>query len=76
MLKLDGIVIKFVPQSVYLKELREPLFTKLEKQNYTNAETVERFNKCFQLVDSFRLSYTMNPDKSLIQWLVQMTPLT
>ncbi len=76
LLKSDGLVIKIVPQSGYLKELREYLFHKPEKQNYSNAVTVERFNESFQFVDSLRLRYTMNLNKSFIQWLVQMTPLT
>ncbi|MBS4188630.1 methyltransferase domain-containing protein [Bacillus sp. FJAT-49705] len=76
LLKDDGLVIKIVPQSDYLKELREHLFRKSEKQNYSNAETVERFNESFQIVESSRLSYTMNLNKSSIEWLVQMTPLT
>lgn len=76
LLKSDGIVIKIVPQSSYLKELREHLFNKPEKQNYSNSETVERFKESFQFVESSRLSYTMNLNKSSIEWLVQMTPLT
>lgn len=76
LLKPDGIVIKVVPQSGYLKELREHLFLKQEKQSYSNSETVERFNESFQYVESSRLSYAMNLNKSSIEWLVQMTPLT
>ena len=76
LLKPDGLVIKIVPQSGYLKELREHLFLKPELQNYSNAETVERFNKHFQFVDHSRLSYTVNLNQTSIQWLVQMTPLT
>ena len=51
LLKSDGLVIKIVPQSDYLKELREHLFQKSEKQNYSNSETVERFNENFQFVE-------------------------
>jgi 23S rRNA (guanine745-N1)-methyltransferase len=76
LLKTDGLVIKIVPQSGYLKELREYLFPKTEKQNYSNAETVDRFNESFQFVDFLRINYTMTLSKSLNQWLVQMTPLT
>lgn len=76
LLKPDGLVIKIVPQSGYLKELREHLFTKPEKQNYSNVDTVEKFNESFQFVDSLRLSYTTRLNKSLIEWFVQMTPLT
>ncbi|MGE6259074.1 putative RNA methyltransferase [Heyndrickxia sporothermodurans] len=76
LLKSDGLVIKVVPQSGYLKELREHLFHKPEKQNYSNSETVERFNESFQFVESLRLIYTMDFNKSSLEWLVQMTPLT
>lgn len=49
LLKSDGIVIKIVPQSGYLKKLREHLFNKPEKQNYSNSEMVERFKESFNL---------------------------
>jgi 23S rRNA (guanine745-N1)-methyltransferase len=76
LLKPNGIVIKIVPQNSYLKELREHLFQKNEKQFYSNAETMERFKKSFQFIECSRLTYTMNLNKSSIEWLVQMTPLT
>ncbi|SDL92743.1 putative RNA methyltransferase [Sediminibacillus halophilus] len=76
LLKSNGIVIKIVPQSGYLKELRENLFLETEKQNHSNARTVERFNQSFQYVERSRLSYTINLNKTSIEWLVQMTPLT
>jgi 23S rRNA (guanine745-N1)-methyltransferase len=76
LLKPDCLVIKVVPQSGYLKELREHLYQETEKQNYSNLETVERFNENFQFVESFRLNYTTNLNKSSIEWLIQMTPLT
>lgn len=76
LLKSGGLVIKVVPQSDYLKELREAFFDDSEKQSYSNAVTVERFNEHFQVVDSSRLRYTMNLDKTSMQSLVQMTPLS
>lgn len=72
----DGFVIKVVPQSGYLKELREHLYLASDKQNYSNSETVERFNENFQFVERYRLTYTMNLNKASLEWLVQMTPLT
>jgi len=76
LLKSDGFVIKVVPQSDYLKELRQHLYRETEKQHYSNLETVERFNENFQSVESLRLNYTVNLNKSSIAWLIQMTPLT
>lgn len=76
LLKTDGVVIKIVPQSGYLKELREHLFNRPNKQKYSNIETVKRFNENFQVVESSRVNYTINLNKTSSQWLVQMTPLT
>ncbi len=76
LLKPNGLVIKVVPKSGYLKELREHFFRQLEKQNYSNSETVERFKQSFQCGESVRLNYTMDLNKSSLEWLVQMSPLT
>lgn len=76
LLKADGLVVKVVPQSGYLKELREVIFEEPEKQSYSNVDTVERFNENFQFVDSSRLCYTVTLDNPSIQMLVQMTPLS
>jgi 23S rRNA (guanine745-N1)-methyltransferase len=76
LIKADGLIVKVVPQSGYLKELREAIFEETEKQSYSNADTVERFNMNYQLVDRSRLCYTVTLYQSSIQTLVQMTPLT
>lgn len=75
-LKADGLLIKVVPQSSYLKELREIIFNQPEKQSYSNTDTVIRFNENFQMVDNSRVSYTVPLDKLSIQSLVEMTPLS
>jgi 23S rRNA (guanine745-N1)-methyltransferase len=76
LLKNDGLVIKIVPQSGYLKELREAFFEKSQKETYSNEETVELFSGNFQLIKSTRISYTMTLEKSSLQSLIKMTPLT
>jgi len=76
LLKDDGFVLKIVPQSGYLKELREAFYDDLEKQSYSNIETVEHFNKHFDIVNQTRIQYTMNLKHPFIDALVQMTPLS
>lgn len=76
LLKEDGLVIKVVPQTDYLKELREIVYDEPEKQSYSNTDTVDLFNENFQLVNTSRIRYTMRLDNQLIQALVRMTPLT
>lgn len=75
LLKKDGLVVKVVPRSGYLKELREAFFAEPEKQNYSNAETVARFREYFEIVASSRVFYRQTLDRSSIQSLVKMTPL-
>ena len=66
-------MIKILPQSGYLKELREELF---EKRPYSNADTVKRFHENFRFVDRSRLIYKRELNQTSLKWLVQMTPMT
>ncbi|QSX23761.1 methyltransferase domain-containing protein (plasmid) [Priestia megaterium] len=76
LLKNDGLIIKVVPQKGYLKELREAFYSEDKKQSYSNKDTVERFKQSFDLLSCSSLYYKMTLNKSSIQSLLKMTPLT
>lgn len=76
LLKDDGFLVKVVPQSGYLKELREAFFDDSVKQSYSNIETVDHFGNNYSIVNQSRIQYTMNLKHPFINALVQMTPLT
>ena len=71
----DGFVIKVVPNSNYLKELREVLFDQPNKKSYTNDETVSLFSEQFKLIDVVNLKYTEELTKQQSTNLIEMTPL-
>lgn len=71
----NGLVIKVIPRSNYLKELRQALFNDSNKKIYTNAQTVSLFKKHFRLVNIINLSYTKELDHKDLIHLVQMSPL-
>ena len=75
LLKPGGKVIKVVPQSGYLKEIRKEAFANSEKESYTNNETVQRFKEQFKNVKQQRITYTMPLDPRLVPKLLEMTPL-
>ncbi|MFF5996185.1 putative RNA methyltransferase [Lysinibacillus sp. KU-BSD001] len=75
LLKPGGKVIKVVPQEGYLKELRQQAFADSEKENYTNNQTVERFQESFDTVKIERLTYTMPLSADVVPKLLQMTPM-
>ncbi|MEW8986992.1 MAG: SAM-dependent methyltransferase, partial [Bacillus sp. (in: firmicutes)] len=47
-----------------------------DKKTYSNSDTIDRFNERFQLLDSLRLTYSVNLDKTSLESLIRMTPLT
>lgn len=72
----DGLIIKVVPRSNYLKQLREALYDKTDKKSYTNEKTVSLFEQHFHLVDELKISYTKDLNPSELMNLAQMSPLT
>lgn len=71
----DGLLIKVVPRSNYLRELREALFEHTAKESYKNDATVTLFKKHFQLLDIQCLSYTKRLTSTEMRNLIEMTPL-
>ena len=71
-----GMIIKVIPNSDYLKELRQLFFAQTDKQAYTNNKTLELFRDKLDLVAVQDLQYTRTLDQVLIHHLVNMTPLS
>lgn len=71
-LAYDGVVIKVVPGSKYLIELREVLY---DDTSYDNEDTVSLFKNHFQLVDTIPLNDRVNLSHQQLQQFVRMSPL-
>lgn len=72
----DGVVIKVVPESRYLRELRALLYEKTDQITYVNKDIVEQFKRNFDLVDIQHVQYGMTLEKTHMEAFVQMTPLS
>ncbi|AKG36038.1 putative RNA methyltransferase [Paenibacillus durus] len=72
----DGLVIKVVPRSGYLKELREALFGREENMSYRNDETAALFRQHFVLADVIHLNYIKELNQAELGNMVRMTPLS
>ncbi|MCO7125658.1 methyltransferase domain-containing protein [Sporolactobacillus shoreicorticis] len=75
MLKPGGSIIKVIPGSEYLRELRFSLFGE-EKTHYSNADTFSLFQQHFPNALTQKISYTIPLNQEGIRDLIQMTPLT
>lgn len=72
----EGLIIKVVPNENYLQELREILYKETRQSSYTNNKTIELFTDNLQLLDRIEINYKVSLDKSNIENLIYMTPLS
>ena len=70
-----GCVIKVVPQSGYLQELRAQLYADSAKETYSIEQTVERFRESFAEVMVERVTYKVPLASELVPALLEMTPM-
>lgn len=71
-----GIVIKVVPGSQYLKELRETIYNDKEAINYSNNKVIDYFSQRLDIVDIKNINYKFAVDEELLPHFIKMTPLT
>lgn len=72
----EGLVLKVVPGSGYLKELRDLFYRNTGKKTYSNDNTTELFGRHFELVDRRQILYQHKVSPALMKHLALMTPLT
>ena len=75
-LNKDGVVIKVIPESEYLKEIRDAINGEIKNKSYSNKNVVGVFKQHLDIVNQRKVSYKCNIDKSNLKDLAKMTPLT
>lgn len=72
----DGEVLKVVPQSGYLQELRQAFYPNDEtKQLYSNEAVVDKFCASMTLLEQQRVTYTFDIPEAQRLDLLEMSPL-
>ena len=74
LLKPDGLFVKAVPESGYLKELRAVFYDNEERIDDTDP--VARFTQHYDAVTTERITYVFPLSSGLLAPLIRMTPLT
>ncbi|NLM44571.1 MAG: methyltransferase domain-containing protein [Clostridiales bacterium] len=72
----EGILIKVVPNSGYLKELRDLLYQGTNRELYSNEKVIEHFNRNFEKIDTEKVSYNVSVSRDELSHLIKMTPLS
>lgn len=74
-LSCDGIIIKVIPGSNYLKELRVELFKGTDESEYENNDALKLLQKNVDVMRETRITYTKTLNKRTLENLISMTPL-
>lgn len=72
-LKEDGLIIKVIPESMYLGELREAVY---QNKSYSNKSVVDYFSDKLTIEEAQNIRYRFPIYKELLPHLIKMTPLT
>ena len=71
----DGIIIKVIPGTNYLKELRTELFSNTEESEYENNDTLDLLKRNVTVVSEERITYSRSLDADSLKDLISMSPL-
>lgn len=76
LLKKDGILIKVVPGSDYLREVRQCVSEQLLNKDYSNDSTVGYFSENMSLIERRCVRYSLPVTQDQARLFLQMTPMT
>ncbi|MGE7825845.1 putative RNA methyltransferase [Paenibacillus sp. NPDC093718] len=76
LLTSDGMLVKVIPGSMYLQELRALFYTGTGKETYSNDGTMELFSRNFERIEFDELRYCVILDSDQMKQLIHMTPLS
>jgi 23S rRNA (guanine745-N1)-methyltransferase len=71
-----GIVIKVVPGSSYLKELRKIIYIDKDISDYSNSKVINYFKQKLDVEDIQNINYKFDVNEELLPYFIKMTPLT
>ena len=74
-LQKNGLLIKVIPSSQHLQEIRGIVAEQLTNTNYSNQKIIEHFKKSFTIADSYDVVSTFSLKENEKMALLKMTPL-
>ena len=74
-LRKNGLLIKVIPSSQHLQEIRSIVAEQLTNTNYSNHKIIEHFEEAFTITNSYDVAATFNLRENEKAALLHMTPL-
>ena len=74
-LRKNGLLIKVIPNSQHLQEIRSIVAEQLTNTNYSNHKIIEHFEEAFTITNSYDVAATFSLRENEKAALLHMTPL-
>lgn len=74
-LQKNGLLIKIIPSSQHLQEIRSIVAEQLTNTNYSNHKIIEHFEEAFTITNSYDVAATFSLRENEKAALLHMTPL-
>ena len=74
-LRKNGLLIKVIPSSQHLQEIRSIVAEQLTNTNYSNHKIIEHFEEAFTITNSYDVATTFSLRENEKAALLHMTPL-
>ena len=74
-LRKNGLLIKVIPSSQHLQEIRSIVAEQLTNTNYSNHKIIEHFEEAFTITNSYDVAATFSLRENEKAALLHMTPL-
>jgi 23S rRNA (guanine745-N1)-methyltransferase len=71
----EGVIMKVVPGSQYLKELREIVYQGRKTVDYSNSQVIRYFEQKMHVAGTMEINYEFAVNEELWPSLIKMTPL-
>ncbi|MCM3785018.1 methyltransferase domain-containing protein [Neobacillus mesonae] len=72
----DGVIVKVIPGSGYLQELRSRFYKHTAQQEYNNERTIRHFARHYQIICEEKVKYSLQLNAEEMALLIRMTPLS
>ncbi len=76
LLRKDGLLIKVIPGSGHLRQLRHVFYYRSSKQAYSNEKTRALFMRHFDMLEERQIRYDLTLQEEQLEPLIRMTPLS
>ena len=71
-----GLLLKIVPGTNYLKELRSIFYDQTDKEIYSNEQVIKHFSNSFNIIDKSQIKYEFAVTKESLEEIIKMSPLS